>query len=121
MELFMLKNTVKEVVDLELEKDMAEAFGRIKGRKPKISRFETTRYALPPDPGEVKALRNSLGLSQPKFAGLVNVSLRSVQAWEQGQRRPDGAATALFFLLKKHKQVADWLTQKHLTESSKAR
>ncbi len=114
----MLKKNTKLVAgDTDLEKDMAEAFGRLKGKVPRNSRFETRRYALPPAPEEVRALRKSLGLSQPKFAGLVNVGLRSVQAWEQGQRRPDGAATALFFLLKSHRQVASWLSSRPMTKS----
>ena len=107
--------------DPALEKDMAEAFAELKGRPAKPSRFKTTRYELPPAPSEVKALRNSLHLSQSKFAGVLNVGLRSVQAWEQGQRKPDGAATTLLWLLKKHAQVTDWLIERQqLSDPAKA-
>jgi len=98
--------------DRELEKDMAEAFGHMSGKVRKLTRFKTQRYELPPAPAEVKALRASLKLSQSKFALLVNVGVRSVQAWEQGERQPDGAATALLWLLKSHGSVAEWLEER---------
>ena len=34
-------------------------------------------------------------LSQTAFAGLMGVSLRTVQDWEQGRRKPSGPAEAL--------------------------
>ena len=47
-----------------------------------------------PDP-EVKKIRESLGVSQEKFALLVGVSKRTVENWEQGRRQPTGAARSL--------------------------
>jgi putative transcriptional regulator len=39
--------------------------------------------------------REKSGLSQPQFAALLGVSVRILQAWEQGQRNPSGAARTL--------------------------
>lgn len=37
---------------------------------------------------DIKHLRNSLGLSQTKFASMIGVSLRSVQMYEKGSTKP---------------------------------
>lgn len=39
--------------------------------------------------------RQRLGMSQAQFAGMLGVSLRTFQDWEQGRREPSGAARAL--------------------------
>jgi putative transcriptional regulator len=43
----------------------------------------------------VKALRSKLGLSQPKFAELLQVDVGTLRNWEQGRRDPKGPAKAL--------------------------
>ena len=43
----------------------------------------------------IAALRNRLALSQPIFALMLNVSVETVRAWEQGRRTPDGSALRL--------------------------
>jgi putative transcriptional regulator len=42
----------------------------------------------------IEARRNT-GLSQGKFAAMLNVSARTLQDWEQGRREPTGAAKTL--------------------------
>ena len=42
------------------------------------------------EPSSPKEIRNNLQLSQAAFAGLMGVSLRMVQDWEQGKREPVG-------------------------------
>lgn len=39
--------------------------------------------------------RLRLGLSQTQFAGMLGVSVRTYQDWEQGRREPSGAAKTL--------------------------
>lgn len=39
--------------------------------------------------------RQRLGMSQSQFAGLLGVSVRTFQDWEQGRREPSGAAKTL--------------------------
>ena len=119
----MLKEAarVPTAKELELEKDMAESFAYMKGETKKLTRFKTTRYELPLDADEVKALRKSLDLSQGQFAGLVNASPRSIQGWEQGQRRPDGSTSLLLWLLKQHpEQVVGWLKERKNVVNEKA-
>jgi DNA-binding transcriptional regulator YiaG len=123
MEFVMVKinDDFKDIRNAELEKDMKEAFAFMKGRTKKLTRYVTTRYELPPAPKEVKSLRESLGLSQPKFASLVNMGVRSIQGWEQGLRRPDGSTSVLLWLLKEHPEVTQWLVERRQqTHSPKA-
>ena len=46
-------------------------------------------------PSPPKVIRARLKLSQSAFADLMGVSLRTVQDWEQGRRKPSGPAVAL--------------------------
>ena len=47
------------------------------------------------EPAPPQVIRKKLKLSQAAFAGLMGVSLRTVQDWEQGRRKPSGPAIAL--------------------------
>jgi putative transcriptional regulator len=40
-------------------------------------------------------IRKRLNVSQHAFAGLLGVSVRTIQDWEQGRRKPSGPAKAL--------------------------
>ncbi len=40
-------------------------------------------------------VRQSVGVTQAKFAALLGVSVRTLQEWEQGRREPTGAAKTL--------------------------
>ena len=51
-------------------------------------------YALK-EPAPPQMIRYKLSLSQTAFAGLMGVSLRTIQDWEQGRRKPSGPAIAL--------------------------
>ncbi|MGA9164172.1 MAG: helix-turn-helix domain-containing protein [Thiobacillus sp.] len=51
----------------------------------------TTQVALSP----IAEARNRLGMSQSELAALMGVSPRTLQDWEQGRRKPTGAAQTL--------------------------
>ncbi len=46
-------------------------------------------------PDNVKDVREKMKLSQSAFAALLGVSVRTLQDWEQGRRKPSGPALAL--------------------------
>jgi putative transcriptional regulator len=48
-----------------------------------------------PEAVDVKAIRERFGLSQADFARRFGFRVDAVQNWEQGRRRPAGAARAL--------------------------
>jgi putative transcriptional regulator len=47
------------------------------------------------DPVDVLAVRQKLNFSRLEFSSLLGVSPRTLESWEQGKRRPSGAANAL--------------------------
>jgi len=46
-------------------------------------------------PPEIRTVREKLNVSQNEFALLIGVSVRTLQNWEQGRRKPEGPAKAL--------------------------
>jgi putative transcriptional regulator len=53
----------------------------------------------------VPQIRKSYGLSQKKFASLLGISLATLRNWEQGRRKPEGAARVLLFVAAKHPEA----------------
>lgn len=56
-------------------------------------------------PDDVRAIRKRMDLSQSAFATLLGVSLRTLQGWEQGRRKPTGPAYALLRVANKHPEA----------------
>jgi putative transcriptional regulator len=57
------------------------------------------------EPAPPKIIRTRLKLSQSAFAGMMGVSLRTVQDWEQGRRKPSGPAVALLRIAEQKPEV----------------
>jgi putative transcriptional regulator len=54
------------------------------------------------DKPNVLAIRRHLGLTQQKFAELLGISPATLRNWEQGRRRPEGAARVLLCVAAKY-------------------
>ena len=54
---------------------------------------------------DIRMVRRKLGVSQSEFALMIGVSVRTLQNWEQGRRRPDGPANALLRVATKHPEA----------------
>ena len=54
---------------------------------------------------DIVALRRFVGLSQTKFAQAMGISVHTLRNWEQGRRRPEGAAIALLRIAARHPRV----------------
>jgi putative transcriptional regulator len=53
-------------------------------------------------PPEIKSVREELNVSQSEFALMIGVSIRTLQNWEQGRRKPEGPAKALLRIASKN-------------------
>jgi putative transcriptional regulator len=79
---------MKDELFEELKKSIKESGKILKGKKKPSREFQFNN----PDP---KKIRERLGLSQNKFAGLLGISTSTLQNWEQGRRKPEGPAKVL--------------------------
>jgi putative transcriptional regulator len=59
----------------------------------------------PMRPKDIVAIRSRFNVSQAAFARLLNVSPRTVQAWETDARRPSDAALKLLHVAKRHPEI----------------
>ncbi|NOT07215.1 MAG: helix-turn-helix domain-containing protein [Gemmatimonadales bacterium] len=78
--------------------------GRLRpARRHRLTLRETT-VSAPPRYGSsrVRRVRERLGLSQPVFARVLNVSVATVRGWEQGVRVPDGPSRRLLEVAERH-------------------
>ena len=55
---------------------------------------------------DVKAIRETTGLSQSRFALMIGVKVKTLQNWEQQRVRPTGPARALMQIVAADPQVA---------------
>lgn len=95
-----------------------EAFAELKGAFADALSYErgerrdlhVTRVIVPRPPKsmsshEIIHVRHKLNCSQAIFAMMLNISPRTVQAWEQGARTPSDAALKLLNIARKHPEV----------------
>jgi putative transcriptional regulator len=80
-----------------IAEELLQAVRDIKaGRVGRVSTVEISPLA---------SARLKLGLSQSEFATMLGVSLRTLQEWEQGRRKPSGAAKSLITIAIKKPEV----------------
>ena len=84
-----------------------EALEHAQGKK----KLRTTVIHIEPvktfECGEIRKLRVNLGMTQSMFAGVMGVSIKTVEAWECGRNKPDGAARRLLSLIESDPQIPE--------------
>ncbi len=85
-----------------IEQELLEDLGAVRAHKRGAAPLRRRTFAAVAEPAEI---RRRLNLSQHAFAGLMGVSVRTVQEWEQGRRAPSGPATALLRIAEQEPEV----------------
>lgn len=88
----------------KLFKDLKKSLKNVVAHKEgKITlKSEIIEIPEPPEeygPKEIKGIRAKGNYSQGIFAKILNVSLKTVQAWESGERNPNHAALRLLEII----------------------
>ncbi|ARN76074.1 helix-turn-helix domain-containing protein [Oceanicoccus sagamiensis] len=86
----------------DLEIDLEKQLKAIREHKTDLSKLRTHKLQDPVPPAEI---RERLGLSQDAFAALLNISVKTLRNWEQGQRSPQGPALALLRIIDRNPEV----------------
>jgi len=86
--------------------EILNGINEIKAHKKGKVALKTTTLSEPSAP---QVIRSKMNLSQTSFAGLLGVSTRTLQDWEQGRRAPQGPAIALLRIAEQHPEVFNQL------------
>jgi putative transcriptional regulator len=97
----MAKLTPKELKKWEARRDMVAELERSVREMKAGKAAREHRIKIP----EALEARLASGLSQQKFADVLGVSARTLQEWEQGRRKPSGAARSLLVIAKRKPEV----------------
>lgn len=84
----------------DLIQSMQDALGHARGEA-----NGTRVHAVDIENIDAKAIRAKLGLTQDAMALMLGTSVSGYRKWEQGQRRPSGAARALLKVMDKEPQA----------------
>jgi DNA-binding transcriptional regulator YiaG len=91
-----MTNPERKPFGQRLISSMSEGLEKLREEKP----LRTTFITVPPAPPEFRReqlvkLRTRYNMTQAAMAALVNVSEKTLESWEQGNRSPNGAALRL--------------------------
>jgi putative transcriptional regulator len=86
----------------DIGQEILDGLREIKAHKEGKVDLRKRTFQPPPPANEIRA---KLQLSQTAFAGLMGVSLRTLQDWEQGRRQPTGSACMLLRIAQQHPEV----------------
>ena len=83
----------------ELIGSIREGGAILRGEKAPTRRFVVEAKSI-------RSIRERTSLSQPEFANLIGVSVKTLQNWEQDRRRPTGPAAALLQIIARAPKLA---------------
>jgi putative transcriptional regulator len=89
---------MKEEIFQELLESIREAGSILREEREPSRVFELEEL-------DIKEIRNKYNMSQEKFAGMLGVSKRTLEGWEQGRRKPKGPARRLLQVAARHPEA----------------
>jgi putative transcriptional regulator len=102
----MKTKTMKKEISFDAEELVARVEGFAAGREPareRVVKLPPPVKAMPAK--EIRAIRARLGCTQLEFAALLNVPKVTAISWENGTRKPSGAALRLLAVAKHYPEA----------------
>ncbi|MCK5685140.1 type II toxin-antitoxin system MqsA family antitoxin [bacterium] len=96
-------------IGIEIEKGLLETIDHLDGKITLKTAKRSIKKPKSYTAAAIMKLREQINVSQAVFAQLCNVSAKAVQAWEQGLRKPNGAALRLMQIFETHQELIDEL------------
>jgi putative transcriptional regulator len=96
---------IKVKIHDDLRQSLRDALAFERGREVDLRVTEIPARPKPMKPEEIRQVREKLNASQAMFASFLCVSIKAVQAWEQGVRRPQSTALRLLDIAKRNPAV----------------
>ncbi len=95
---------------IEIPFDAEKLVTRVEGLAAGRARTRDHTMKLPPPvkaiaAREIRAIRTRMGCTQMEFAALLNVPKVTAISWENGTRKPSGAALRLLAVAKHHPEA----------------
>ena len=87
-------------IKLGLEQAIEYEKGNLKANKTTLSILPLETFTS----SEIKNIRTRAGMTQAVFAKYMGVSVKTVEAWESGRNRPEGASCRMLALTKENPQ-----------------
>ena len=94
----MTEDYMSDELFAELLESVREGGAILRGESQGSRRFEIKT----PD---VRRIREGFSLSQSEFAGMLGISIKTLQNWEQGRRTPHGPARVLLQVAAMHPEA----------------
>jgi putative transcriptional regulator len=101
------RNYMSEGAFVDLKEALEDALAFEDGKRSdlRVTRIRASRPPKPMSAKDIARIRQNLNCSQSVFALMLNISPRTVQAWEQGSREPGDAALRLLSIARNHPEV----------------
>lgn len=77
----------------------------------KVTGYKTVLRSAPASDKEVKEVRKLAHQTQAAFAGMIGVSTKLVQAWEQGWRKPEPSLSKVIRAIKEQPKFLEVLAR----------
>lgn len=90
---------------VDLKQSLNEAAEHARGARKDLRTSVLPRPPQKMESADIVALRNRINVSQAVFARYLNVSVKTVQSWEQSIGQPSGAALKLLSIARKNPKI----------------
>ena len=97
----MPKMTEKQLIARDSKRDIGAELLQA-AREIKAGKAARVHHVKVP---EIVEVRTRTGLSKQEFAAVLGVSPRTLEGWEQGRRKPTGAARSLLTVARRRPEV----------------